>query len=119
MAKLIVVRGLPGSGKSTYAKSLGFAHFEADMHFMQNGEYVFDPSKLGAAHAWCQAAVRESLAAGIDTVVSNTFVKKWEAQPYLDMDADIEVVTITTSFGTIHGVPEEAIARMKANWEQF
>lgn len=119
LAKLVIVRGLPGSGKSTYAKSLGFTHFEADMYFMHNDEYIFDPSKLRDAHAWCQQAVKESLAKGVDTVVSNTFVKKWEVQPYLNMIANIEVITIKTHYGTIHNVPDEAIVRMKANWEEF
>lgn len=43
--KVKILRGLPGSGKSTYAKKLaeeGWLHFENDMYFMKNGKYVFD-----------------------------------------------------------------------------
>ena len=42
---LYIVRGIPGSGKSTFAKSLGGTHFEADMFFMKNGEYKYDMFK--------------------------------------------------------------------------
>ena len=34
MKKLFLLRGLPGSGKSSLAKSLGGDHFEADMYFV-------------------------------------------------------------------------------------
>ena len=43
---LYIVRGIPGSGKSTFAKSLGGTHFEADMFFMKDGEYKFDMFKF-------------------------------------------------------------------------
>ena len=51
---LFIVRGLPGSGKTTLAKSLGSVHFEADMYFMEGNEYKFDITKIKKAHEWCQ-----------------------------------------------------------------
>ena len=33
MKELFLLRGLPGAGKSTLAKSLGGKHIEADMYF--------------------------------------------------------------------------------------
>jgi adenylate kinase family enzyme len=51
MEKIIyLVRGIPGSGKSTFAKSLGGTHFETDQFFMVDGKYNFDGSKLKEAH---------------------------------------------------------------------
>ena len=61
MKILYLLRGLPGSGKSSVAKSLMNAqtgHVEADMFFMDNkGNYNFDVSKLEEAHKWCQKQV--------------------------------------------------------------
>lgn len=50
MLQLVLVRGLPGSGKSTIAKSFiphNFVHLETDMYFINSaGEYKFNPAKL-------------------------------------------------------------------------
>jgi predicted kinase len=120
---LILVRGLPGSGKSTYAASLGgYRHLEADMFFERSdGSYHFDPAKLAQAHAWCQGAVRHELRQGADVVVSNTFTQRWEMQPYLDMaqelNVPVKVVVMNGRFKNVHNVPEQAIERMRARWE--
>ena len=59
---LVLVRGLPGLGKSTFAKqlcvSLEGVQIENDMQFMVSGEYVFDPTKLEDAHMATQVEVR-------------------------------------------------------------
>jgi len=124
MAKLTLVRGLPGSGKSTYARKLGLEnHFEADMFFEKDGEYKFDPSKIKDAHEWCQSQTRAALKKGESVVVSNTFTQHWELKPYLDMakelGAEVKVIRMTTDFGNIHGVPEAVINNMKERFEDF
>jgi Tfp pilus assembly pilus retraction ATPase PilT len=43
---LYLVRGIPGSGKSTFAKTLSGEYYEADMFFMVDGEYKFDVAKI-------------------------------------------------------------------------
>jgi len=58
--QLILLRGLPGSGKSTFANLLGGIHVEADQYFIQDGEYKFDASKLKQAHNWCKLRVEHS-----------------------------------------------------------
>ena len=57
---LILVRGIPGSGKSTFANLIwnSYAICEADKFFYdKDGNYNFDPSKLKQAHEWCQNEV--------------------------------------------------------------
>ena len=54
MKTLYIVRGVPGSGKSTFAKSIGGIHIETDQFFMENGKYNFDITKIKLAHKYCQ-----------------------------------------------------------------
>ena len=122
--KLTIVRGLPGSGKSTYAKKLaGFNHFEADMFHMVDGEYKFNFNNIKASHEWCQNKVKESLLNGNNTVVSNTFTQLWEMQPYIDMAKELcielNIVTLKEQYGNIHNVPEEIIEKMAERFEEI
>lgn len=127
--KLILVRGLPGSGKSTFAKSMikdskvKMYHYEADMYFMKDKEYVFDMSKIGEAHSWCQTKTMEKLMKNETVIVSNTFSRLWEMQPYFNMgimlDIEVEVYCMKSMYANIHNVPEEIIERMKDSWEKY
>jgi|SRR6478609_3265593 len=121
--KLIIVRGPSGFGKTTYAKTFGLPYFEADMFFEKNGEYKFDASRIAGAHIWCQHNVEVELREGNDVVVSNTFTKRWEIQPYLDFakkyGAEVEIYRMTKEYGNIHGVPQDKVEQMKARMEDF
>lgn len=124
---LTIIRGLPGSGKSTLARALAAAAFrpamvaEADQYFERDGTYKFNPAELKDAHAWCQNEVRDALKRGTLAYVANMFTQRWEYQPYLDMAAElgvpVQVIEVHADFGNVHGVPDEAIARMRARWE--
>lgn len=145
---LYIIRGLPGSGKSTLAEQLVGRenYFEADMYFTdENGVYRFDPTKLQAAHAWCFSEVQKAMESrytqykddeygfqgsylsSYDPVaVSNTFTQLWEIQPYLDLvkrpeyaDWKVCIVEMPNNFGNTHGVPTEAIERMRNRWEKI
>ena len=129
MKTLYIVRGVPGSGKSTFAKSLGGTHFEADMFFMKDGEYKFDMSKIKEAHNWCQDSVNTAMimnnTAGLNEtiVVSNTFTQEWEMKPYFEMAELHEYRVFSIIFENRHGgvnehnVPEDKIEQMKNRFE--
>ena len=89
MSKLILIRGIPGSGKSTIAKEYikeGFHHLEADMYFVdQDGSYKWDGNKVRFAHEWCQNSTLELLESGKNVVVSNTFTTLKEMKPYIEI----------------------------------
>lgn len=129
MKNLILLRGLPGSGKSTAAKLLGangagYAHYEADMFFMKDGEYNFDPTQLKVAHNWCQIQTEKVMA--IDTaivIVSNTFTQEWEMERYLELAKyyDYQVTSLIVENrhnGTnVHGVTQDKLEIMKERFQ--
>lgn len=95
MKKLIILRGVSGSGKSTRAvklikesKALSSLICSADGFFVDHnsGDYNWDPKKLGAAHAWCKARAELAMELGLKLVViDNTSSTKWEYEPYLEL----------------------------------
>lgn len=128
MPRLILIRGLPGSGKSTLARTLtkaGYYHYEADQFFEMagSGTYTFDPAKLQAAHAWCLNAARYRVEWGDPVVISNTFSRRWELQPYLDLAKEFDIqpllIECKNQFQNIHNVPPETIQKMKDRWEDI
>jgi predicted kinase len=125
MKTLYIVRGIPGSGKSTFAKTLGGTHFETDMFFMKDGEYKFEPSKIKEAHKWCQDSVEQAMLLNYTTgdnetiVVSNTFTQEWEMEPYRVMAESwnyrVFSIIVENRHGGVnqHGVPEDKLQAMK------
>ena len=128
MVLLHLVRGLPGSGKTTYAKKWALEnnarHYEADMWVPEgpNGEYLYKKEDSYFYHAVCLAKTFESLVTGKNVVVSNTFTQYWEMLPYIDIanrvKAKLSTYICRENFGTIHPVSEEILKAMKERWEE-
>lgn len=121
---LVIVRGLPGSGKSTYAeKQTGYVHIEADQFMIdKNGVYVFDRSRLKQNHRDCLKLCELLLLSGHRVIVANTFTRKAEYEPYVrlaeTLDLTYKIVVMTGDYDSIHNVPEETIRVMKDRWEE-
>jgi len=122
--ELYLLRGLPGSGKSTLAKSLAGCHVEADMHFMKDGEYEFDPSKLSEAHQWCQNKTASYMHTNWPrVVVSNTFTQEWEMKAYYKLAEKygytVYSIVVENRHGGVnsHGVPDDKLEQMKDRFQ--
>ncbi|MBF2099433.1 MAG: ATP-binding protein [Gloeomargaritaceae cyanobacterium C42_A2020_066] len=123
--ELVLIRGLPGSGKSTLACAMaGYVWYEADHYFLDEmGVYTYKPDLIRDAHLWCQQRVWHALLQGKSVVVSNTFVQRWEIEPYLEMGQKlgipVRLVHATGSWPSTHGVPDAVIQRMRDLWEDI
>ncbi len=125
MKTLYIVRGLPGSGKSTFAQSLGCPVFEADMFFVNSqGVYNFDFTKIKDAHAWCQEMVEDHMFNQHEKIaVSNTFTQEWEMKAYYDMAKTygytVFSIIVENRHGgeNVHGVPADKLEVMKNRFE--
>ena len=122
---LYIVRGIPGSGKSTFAKTLGGQHYEADMYFVTpSGKYGFNPTKIKDAHQWCQSFVKTDMILEYPKiVVSNTTTQEWEMKPYFDLAKEFGYTVFTIIVENRHGgknqhdVPEDKIEQMINRFE--
>jgi predicted kinase len=142
MKKVLIMRGIPGSGKSTFAaKRVEEAQAQgvrtevcsADDYFLDSeGHYRFDANQLPAAHARSfklfMLAVTLPPDGDLLVVVDNTNTRAWELAPYIQLARtcgfDVEIVRFHAdpSFvgpRNVHGCPQVAIDRMAKGMEKL
>ncbi|KAK9402361.1 hypothetical protein NXF25_010717 [Crotalus adamanteus] len=88
--RLLILRGLPGSGKTTLSHILlgqlcNGTVFSTDDYFHQiNGCWTYNVSQLGAAHEWNQNRAKEAMDLGRSPIIiDNTNTQAWEMKPYV------------------------------------
>jgi predicted kinase len=127
---IILLRGLPGAGKSTLASVLSekgkYPVLAIDDYFIDKvtGEYKFNHQDNHLAYKQCEQLTRECFERGDEKIfVDNTFTLEWELEPYFKMASEYNytlfVVTVENRHGNtnLHGTSEEQLKRMAAKYK--
>lgn len=125
MKRLIILRGLPGSGKSTFAELFGGTICCADDYMVDaDGDYFYEREKLKLCHSKCYYKFVKAVEAGDETIIiANTNVQKWEFAKYEDFakknDYKVFHIILENRHGSenVHGCPKEKLEDMKNRFE--
>ncbi|CAG7828349.1 unnamed protein product [Allacma fusca] len=136
--RLILMRGVSGSGKSILATLLcGVTQtgviFSADDFFLdRKGNYHYKPDDIGKAHDTCrELCLNAMVASKTPVIIDNTNTMTWEMLPYAKMalqyNYTIHIVEPNTPWKTnakllaqknSHGVPLDKIKSMLSRYER-
>ena len=122
---LILLRGLPGSGKTTLAKLLSedgtYPLYSVDDYFTDpvSGEYHFDFQTNYRAYQQCEMLTKAAMESGkTKIIVHHTFTMDWEMEPYFKLAETfgyrLFVATVENyhSSENVHGISREQLQKM-------
>lgn len=131
--KVVILRGCPGSGKTTLRKEIyptAFVCSVVDYHTDHEGKYKFFRKGIPEAHTYSQNTFMAALKNQLPLIaVDNTNTKLWEFEWYIEMAVkygyEVEVIRMQVfdvniaASRNIHGVPLPVVLRMHENMEDY
>ena len=122
--KLYLIRGLPGSGKSTFAaelaQSLGCDHLEHDQYlYTEEGEYLWTERRMRYAYMACLRDTEATMERKEPVVVSNVFPVARSMKRYKALAEKygyrVTYIVVENRRGgvNIHNVPQESLDNMR------
>lgn len=134
--RLILIRGLSGSGKTEHAELIVGDHEDraevtVDRFFEDDdGNYTFDFTRIKEAYEWCKNETKLLLEDGYEiVVVHNSFTRKWEAEPYFNLAKEngyeVQVISLydgglndtDLSERSVHGLSSHQISEQRKRWD--
>lgn len=124
MNELVIIRGFPGSGKSTHARVHypDHLHYEPDHFYCDTqGRYRFDAQLWTQACEWTLALTDFALARGESVVVTDVLPRIADLDPYRNLAAAhgaiLKIITLFGTHGNTHRVPVYVLRRMAKEFE--
>lgn len=126
----IILRGLPGSGKSTIAKLManagrGHVIVSADSFMVdENNNYLFRAERLALCHGKCFGQFENAIGRDRDVLIdnTNTSIREWGKYYKIAQNNGYHVTVLTVETDltdeelakrNVHGVPAETIRIMR------
>ncbi|XP_059469720.1 NEDD4-binding protein 2 isoform X2 [Neocloeon triangulifer] len=139
---LVILRGLPGSGKTYLSKELSemaeensfvYRICSADHHFHTPKGYVFNASELPVAHSASQQNAKKAFNEKTQLVIiDNTNIMEWEMKPYfiesVKFGYHIEILEPLTPWRdnigqlrskNVHNVPDRSLRNMQDKYKKY
>jgi len=126
---LILLRGLPGSGKTTLAELLSengkYPVFSVDDYFTDtSGNYVFNFQDNHLAYKQCEEKTKQCMLNAIPKIIiHNTFTIAWELETYFKLASQynyrVFVCTVENYHQgkNLHQIPNEQIEKMAEKYK--
>lgn len=104
---LIIIRGAPGAGKTTY----GAKHYPDHVQLAADDFIIggWTPKKANPAHKKCFSTFKDDIKNGKNVVIHNTFINNCDVNKYTSEVTDFKIIRLYTQFKSIHNVPEDVV----------
>jgi len=126
---LILLRGLPGAGKTTLAHLLSenkYPVFSIDDYFIdtKSGVYKFNFAQNHLAYKQCETNTEDAMTKGVPKIfIHNTLTLDWEIEPYFKLAQKylytVFVATVENWHNSKndHAISEEQIKKMAEKYK--